>query len=33
MWSVVMLQTVVIISIILMATLQQPVLLGHVAPI
>ena len=33
MWSVVILQTVVIMSIILMATLQQPVLLRHGAPI
>ena len=33
MWSVVALQTVAIMSIILMATLQQPVLLRHGAPV
>ena len=33
MWPVVILQTVVVMSIILMATLQQPVLLSHGAPI
>ena len=33
MWSVVLLQTVVVMSIILMATLQQPILLRHGAPI
>jgi hypothetical protein len=33
MWSVVLLQVVITMALILMATLQQPILLNHGAPI